>query len=290
MANTYIGRFAPSPSGPLHFGSLIAALGSFLDARAHQGKWLVRIEDIDPPREMPGADKLILDCLEQHGLNWDDQVLYQSQRFAAYDAVLSKLAKQQQSYPCGCTRAMIKAAGGVYPGTCRRHPSGEAPFAIRFFNQHPVLAFHDRFSGIITPDPHFAAEDFIIHRKDGLYAYQLAVVSDDIYQGITHIVRGADLLDTSVLQLALYQALDQPAPSYLHLPVAATQTGMKLSKQNHAPALDNSRAKQNILAAMRFLGLTPPSDLSHAEIQEILAWGVKNWSIHSLPKSQEVII
>lgn len=233
----YIGRFAPSPSGELHFGSLIAALGSYLQARARQGQWLVRIEDIDPPREVPGAAETILRQLEHYGLHWDGDVLWQSQRHDAYRERLAWLAEQGLSYNCTCTRARIQSVGGVYDGHCRTRHNGPENAAVRLIQRSPVTQFTDVLSGTIQADERLAREDFIIHRRDGLFAYNLAVVIDDHFQGVTEIVRGADLVEPTVRQISLYQQFGWAVPDYIHLPLAVNEQGNKLSKQNHAPEL-----------------------------------------------------
>lgn len=278
MMNEYIGRFAPSPSGPLHFGSLIAALGSYFQAKANQGKWLVRIEDLDPPREMPGADKLILDTLEAHQLFWDGEVIYQSQRHAAYQAQIDAWLANGMAYYCNCTRKQIKADGGYYLGHCRNAnvPAGDA--AIRLQQTHCIESFQDLALGEITIPRALAQEDFIIKRRDGLFAYNLAVVLDDIYQGVTQVVRGADLLEPTGRQISLYHLLGQTPVSYLHLPLALDESGNKLSKQNHAPAIENQHAKQNIIHAMQFLGFET-SSLMDLSLAEILDFGIKHWTI-----------
>lgn len=194
----YIGRFAPSPSGELHFGSLIAALGSYLQARAQRGIWRVRIEDIDPPREVPGAAATILRQLEHYGLHWDGEVLWQSQRHEAYREALAWLHEQGLSYYCTCPRSRIQRLGGIYDGHCRTLCHGPENAAVRIKQQHPVMHFHDALRGDIQADPQLASEDFIIHRRDGLFAYNLAVVVDDHFQGVTEIVRGADLIEPTV--------------------------------------------------------------------------------------------
>ena len=285
-SSLYIGRFAPSPSGPLHLGSLVAALGSFLQARSQNGKWLVRIEDIDPPRELVGASALILQQLQEHGLTWDGQVLYQSQQSARYEAILARLADAGQSYSCQCTRAQIKAAGGHIRCAGPREKSG--PAAIRFLNQKPVHGFTDRHLGNIEVGPELAEEDFVIRRKDGLYAYQLAVVADDIEQGITEVVRGADLLEATVLQIALYHALGAVAPSWLHLPLAVSKPGFKLSKQNHAPALQARQALANIRQALAILGFGKELLADFDQVDSLLNWAVANWHISRLPGHREV--
>lgn len=260
----YIGRFAPSPTGPLHFGSLVCALASYLDAKRHGGKWLLRIEDIDPPREQPGAADAIKRTLEAHGLNWDGEVRYQSQRSDAYWDCLNQLKKLDLLYRCNCTRARLALLNGPYDGHCLRHsPPANDLCALRlkvsdlqpeFHHIQNTIQFIDGIQGIQQEDIAKVSGDFVIHRKDGLFAYQLAVVVDDIDQGITDVVRGDDLLDTTARQIFLYRILGKEPPRYSHIPVVKDEYGNKLSKQNHAPAVDDSKASQNIYAALHTLG------------------------------------
>ena len=290
----YRGRFAPSPSGPLHFGSLIAAVGSYLQAKSNQGKWLVRIEDIDPPREVPGASDLILKTLTSYGLHWDEPIIYQSQRSDAYEAALNQLDLDQRLYHCICTRKMIQSAGGIYQGSCREkerrdNRNSEDESALRFINSTPTLSFIDQLHGHCQMDKAFASEDFILKRRDGLYAYQLAVVVDDIEQGITEIVRGSDLLEPTVRQLALYAAMKASTPKYVHLPVAATKPNFKLSKQNGAPGLDLSNPIPTLYRAFQFLNLPVNPALLDASTEELLNWGVAHWHIQYLPKQREIL-
>lgn len=281
-ASTYRGRFAPSPSGPLHAGSLLAALGSYLDARAHGGQWLLRMEDIDPPREMPGASATILSQLEAHGLEWDEPVRWQSRQDALYQHNLELLATHNLVYACDCSRKEIKARAPFYTGYCRSRSLPWAGNALRFKNEHPMTTLQDRAHGQVNIQPAFAAEDFILRRRDGLWAYQLAVVSDDRAQGITHIVRGSDLLTPTSWQMALWQALNTLSgsgnlPALLHLPLVLGTDGLKLSKQRHAPALDSTWATQNLTDAIINLGFEPPSELVAAPIHEQLDWAIKAW-------------
>lgn len=286
----YVGRFAPSPSGPLHFGSLIAALGSYLQARSQQGKWLVRIEDLDPPREIRGAADDILRTLEAYGLTWDGSVMYQSQRHGAYQDQIDQWLHGGDAYYCQCTRKQIKTAGGFYPGTCRHlHRSAENS-AVRLNVDTPITYFVDRLHGRIDIPATLAQEDFIIRRRDGLYAYNLAVVLDDIEQNITEVVRGADLIEPTGRQIGLYRQLQYPEVSYLHLPLAVTDNGNKLSKQNHAPAIDKSHPIPALIAAMSFLGMTPPATLIKEELKDVLQWGINAWCIDNLPKMTEIIL
>ena len=269
----YCGRFAPSPTGPLHFGSLVAAVASWLDARAHGGRWLVRIEDVDKPRCRPEWARDILLTLDRFGLSPDAPVLRQSEREQAYREALEQLKRAGLAYPCGCTRR--ETAGGPYPGRCRSGlPPGRAPRAWRFRVPPGVTGFADRWQGWFEQDVESEAGDFILLRADGCFAYQLAVVVDDAAQGVTHVVRGADLLDSTPRQILLQRALGFPQPAYLHHPVVTDGEGRKLSKQNRAPALVPSRDAENLRAALGFLGLPAPAG---AAPKEMLEWAVRQW-------------
>lgn len=282
----YIGRFAPSPSGELHFGSLIAALGSYLQARANNGIWRVRIEDIDPPREVPGAADTILHQLEHYGLNWDGDVLWQSQRHDAYREHLAWLHAQGLSYYCTCTRARIQSAGGVYDGHCRHLNHGAENAAVRLLQHSPVTHFNDLLLGEIHADKRLANEDFIIHRRDGLFAYNLAVVVDDHFQGVTEIVRGADLIEPTVRQISLYNVFGWDVPDYIHLPLALNAQGNKLSKQNHAPALPNGDPRPVLIDALRFLNQNVTSEWLDLRLDELLKTAIDNWVLSAVPKIQ----
>ncbi len=289
----YRGRFAPSPSGPLHFGSLVAALGSYLQAKSLQGIWQVRIDDIDPPREVAGATQDILETLQAYGLNWDGEVIYQSHRCQAYEKTLAQLADQKLTYACACTRKIIKQQGGVYLGHCRDKQLTLSGNSLRINLQKlgkPVSHFHDQLQGEVCFNSVETHEDFIIKRKDGLYAYNLAVVIDDINQAITEIVRGADLINTTGKQITLYQLLDAQAPKYIHLPVAVTSPGQKLSKQNHALAIDKENPVPTLLKALDFLGHTVTDNVDTTSCAKILEWAVKNWSLDKVPKQLEIQI
>lgn len=282
-AQLYIGRFAPSPSGELHFGSLIAALGSYLQARSQQGRWLVRIEDIDPPREIPGAADTILKQLEHYGLHWDGEVLWQSQRHDAYRAALAWMQQQGLSYYCTCPRSRIQQIGGFYDGHCRTLGHGPQNAAMRLVQNNPVLSFHDGLRGQLNADTALAREDFIIHRRDGLFAYNLAVVVDDHFQGVTEIVRGADLIEPTVRQISLYQQFGWPAPDYIHLPLALNDQGAKLSKQNHAPALPQGDPRPLLVEALRFLNQQVAGDWQDLTLESLLEQAVVNWSLRNVP-------
>ncbi|YCO04204.1 tRNA glutamyl-Q(34) synthetase GluQRS [Vibrio sp. VNB-15] len=282
----YVGRFAPSPSGPLHFGSLVAALGSYFQAKANHGDWLVRIEDLDPPREMPGASESILKALHAYHLHWDGEVVYQSERHHLYQAQIDTWLKNGDAYYCQCTRKQIKQHGGYYPGTCRDKDLKEG--AIRLKMTKPIAHFFDQKQGTMTIPEALVNEDFIIKRRDGLFAYNLAVVLDDIDQGVTEVVRGADLIEPTGRQISLYQILGQPEVSYLHLPLAMDTNGNKLSKQNHATAIDIDNPKPALLHAMAFLGFDIPKNVKDANLDEILHWGCKNWHLEQLPAEIEI--
>ena len=275
----YIGRFAPSPSGELHFGSLIAALGSYLQARSKHGKWRVRIEDIDPPREVAGAATTILKQLEHYGLHWDGEVLWQSQRHKAYREALAWLQQQGLSYYCTCTRSRIQQIGGFYDGHCRTLNHGPQNAALRFEQRHPVLSFADKLHGTLIADEKLACEDFIIHRRDGLFAYNLAVVVDDNYQGVSEIVRGADLIEPTVRQISLYQQFGWSVPDYIHLPLVLNENGAKLSKQNHAPALPQGDPRPVIHAALAFLNQPEIAHWQDLTPSELLNQAVQSWSL-----------
>jgi len=301
----YVGRFAPSPSGPLHFGSLVGALASYLHAHQAGGRWLVRMDDIDPPREQPGAADRILHTLEAHGLLWHDSVLYQSQRLEAYSEHLQALQQQSLIYPCTCTRQQIRAGDGIYNNHCRP-PSNVAdaplrPHALRLnvsgvcsnANSYSSdaanadcktnIQFDDLIQGPQQQNIACEVGDFILRRKDGLPAYQLAVVVDDIFQNISHVIRGSDLLDSSARQLYLFQLFKAPRPELGHFPVATGTDGHKLSKQTHAPALMDSNASDNLWRALNFLHLRPPASLQGEIPQEQLNWAIEYANFNAIP-------
>jgi glutamyl-Q tRNA(Asp) synthetase len=257
----YVGRFAPSPTGPLHFGSLVAALASYMEARAARGKWLLRMEDLDGPREQPGAADQILRALERLGFEWDGPVLRQSARQERYRAVLEDLARRGFTYPCGCSRKELEdsvlAIDGarVYPGTCRHGlVPGRQARAVRLRTHAAPIAFADRIQGEIEQRVEREVGDFVVQRADGTVAYQLAVVVDDFDQGVTDVVRGADLLDSTARQIHLQRILGAPQPRYAHVPVAVNAAGEKLSKQTGAAPLDLADPRRELARARRFLG------------------------------------
>jgi glutamyl-Q tRNA(Asp) synthetase len=287
-ARPYRGRFAPSPSGPLHFGSLIAAIGSFLEARTRGGEWLVRIEDLDPPRERPGAADGILATLERFELHWDGPVLRQSTRTAAYEAALEQLAASGSLRPCLCSRAQLATLAEN-----QRRPAGEELFhppaciapvpgpcdvpALRLRAPDRDIEFMDRVQGRQRSNVARTVGDFVLKRRDGLFAYQLAVVVDDGFQGITDIVRGADLLPSTARQVVLQQALRLPPVTYMHLPIAVSNTGIKLSKSEDAPALSRSSPAAQVVAALEFLHQAPLAGLARAPLAEVWQWAMAHW-------------
>lgn len=281
----YIGRFAPSPTGPLHFGSLLAAIASFLDARANSGLWLMRMEDLDPPREPVGAAEKILDQLINLGLKWDGDVLYQSTRLNDYEYLLKHLTAKGLCYECDCSRPSIKAMGSVYNGQCRnRHSKPESDFAIRLRTEDRYIEFDDLVQGRVSQNVASEVGDFAIVRKDKLFAYQLAVVADDAFQNITHIIRGNDLIDSTPRQIYLQQVLKLKTPSYGHIPVVINDQGQKLSKQRFATPIDVDNGPMLVHQCLEFLGLSPPAINKRASVAEQLAWGIEVWDIQAVPK------
>ena len=289
------GRFAPSPTGPLHFGSLVAAVGSWADARAQGGEWRVRMEDLDPPRESPGAAADILRTLERFGLEWDGLVMRQSERGDAYRAAVARLASHGALFACACTRKEIAdsqldapAPGPrepVYPGTCRDGlPSGRVARATRVRVDDALIAFDDALQGRLEQPLAREVGDFVLVRADGPFAYQLAVVVDDAAQGITDVVRGADLFCSTPRQIFLQRLLGVPTPRYLHLPVAVTASGEKLSKQTGAPPVDAAHPPRALVAALEFLGQAPPAGLAAASPRTVLEWAAANWNRARIPR------
>jgi len=285
----YRGRFAPSPTGPLHFGSLVAAVGSYLDARHHHGIWLVRMEDLDTPRCVPGAADDILRTLAAFGLHSDEPVIYQSRRTAAYNEALQRLQDIGVAYPCCCTRKEIADSalhgieGFVYPGTCRKGMAQQrATPAWRVRTDLFPITFSDALQGRITQNLESEIGDFVVKRADGLFAYQLAVVVDDAHQGITHVVRGADLLASTPRQIHLQGLLGLPTPHYMHLPVAVNETGEKLSKQTLAEAVDTAQPVAALWRALSFLRQHPPQALRKVNLEALWAWARQNWRAENL--------
>ena len=291
----YIGRFAPSPTGPLHFGSLVAAVASHLEARKNKGRWLVRMENLDKPREMAGAADGILSTLEAFGFEWDGAVLYQSNRQHAYAETLDLLAKADKLYACTCSRKEIADSaqhgidGLVYPGTCRNGIAGEKTArAWRLRTENRRISVEDLIQGRIEHDISRDIGDFVLKRADGQFSYQLAVVTDDADQGITHIVRGADLLDSTPRQVYLQQLLGYPLPSYAHVPVVTNSQGEKLSKQTLAQALGSGEEQHELHRALAFLGQKPPGELRHHSLSDVWRWAYAHWQLASVPKQRNL--
>ncbi len=286
VLTSYIGRFAPSPTGPLHMGSLVTALASWVDARQHGGQWLLRVEDIDPPREVAGATDEIIAALDAHGLYWDGHITYQHARSHHYEAALDRLRASKQLYACECTRKQLRAVAAqsgdaAYPGTCSALDLEEQHLPLRLRVADEVISFTDLHAGAQLENVAGKIGDFIIKRRDFLYAYQLAVVVDDALQHVTHVVRGADLLDNSPRQIVLQRMLGYTTPEYLHLPLISSSDGKKLSKQTGAQALDNSNAVANLQKAWSFLGQSAVSATS--KVSEFLSAAVSQWQRRRIP-------
>jgi glutamyl-Q tRNA(Asp) synthetase len=274
----YRGRFAPSPTGRLHFGSLVAATASWLDARSLRGEWLLRMEDLDLPRNVPGAADAILQTLDECGLHWDGPVLWQNQRTEIYAEALERLRRQGAAFPCACSRRDLP--DGVYPGTCRGGiPAGREARAWRVRVPDESIGFTDRLQGRLEQNLQREIGDFVVKRADGIFSYQLAVVVDDSAQNITHVVRGADLLDSTPRQILLQRLLGCPPLHYLHLPVAVNASGEKLSKQTLAPPAGAG----DLPRVLEFLGHSPPGSLAAAPPGELLAWAREHWMPSKLP-------
>ena len=286
-----VGRFAPSPTGPLHFGTLLAALGSYLLAKQAKGKWLLRIEDLDPPRVVSGAADAMLTLLEQLGFEWDSEIIYQRNNFERYRQAIATLRQQDLVYDCNCTRREILASaphpgeeGPIYPGTCRQGiTGGRVERATRLRVTNATIHYNDGILGEQQQQLEQAVGDFILCRTDGLFAYQLAVVVDDIDAGVTQVVRGADLLSSTPRQIFLYNALGIVPPDYFHLPLAFGDNGKKLSKRNGEIGLVTVKNGSKMLwQALQFLGQSPPSQLIKTSPSEILNWGIANFDVTNI--------
>ena len=286
----YRGRFAPTPSGPLHFGSMVAAVGSYLDAKSHAGSWALRIDDLDPPRVVPGSVDSILRCLEKFQMAWDGDVVFQSARMAAYQAAMDQLRTRGLVYACACSRKEIGDAAGdgpdgpVYPGTCRMGlPPGREARAWRVRTGGTAIEFRDLLQGRMRQDLARELGDFVLFRADRVFAYHLACVVDDSAQGITHVVRGADLLASTPRQIYLQRVLGLPAPAYLHLPIALNAAGEKLSKQTLADPVKPDRAAVILADVLRFLKHSPPDEVCADGISALWRWAMESWKRDRLP-------
>jgi len=292
-APRYRGRFAPSPTGPLHFGSLVAAMGSCLDARAAGGEWLLRMEDVDEPRTATGAADAILRTLEELGFAWDGEVVFQSRRKARYHAAFERLRLAGVVFACACSRrevadsALGPEGAPRYPGTCRNGlPAGREARARRLMVEPGPVCFDDALQGRICQDLAAEVGDFVVLRADGYFAYQLAVVVDDAEQGITHVVRGSDLIDSTPRQICLQRYLGLAQPAYLHLPAALNAAGENLSTQTPARPIDGARPQAALMAALEFLGQQPPAGLPDAGLDEVWRWAAANWNRSRIPRSR----
>jgi glutamyl-Q tRNA(Asp) synthetase len=285
IAKITTGRFAPSPSGDLHFGSLVSALGSYLAAKSRGGQWLIRIEDLDPPREVAGSAQRILQDLQTLGLTANAAVLYQSKRHNAYQNAVNRLLEAGQAYHCGCSRKDLPDSG-IYPGTCRNGiAKGKKPRAVRFLITQQTCNFDDLVQGPISERMSCDSGDFVIKRADGLFAYHLASVIDDHHQQITQVVRGADLLDSTSKQICLQRALGFATPEYMHLPVVLGAGGKKLSKREQSDPLRNLDPADCLTSALRFLGQQPPANLT---LQRLLAWAIEYWDESLIPHQPSI--
>lgn len=277
----YRGRFAPTPSGPLHLGSVIAALGSYLQARTRNGTWTIRIEDLDQQRNRPGAADSILADLERLGFVWEEPPVYQSQRHEHYTEALQRLQSAGLVFDCGCSRRETSA---IYPGTCRHGlPPGRQARSLRLRIPERVIQFIDRVQGKQSVNLQKQIGDFVLRRADNVIAYHLAVVIDDAAGGMTEIVRGADLLESTAPQLLLQELLDLPTPDYLHLPIAYDRYGQKISKQNHCAAIAAQSPATVLCQALAFLGHAPEKDFAKASAAEVLDWAISHWQPENIP-------
>lgn len=296
ISNNYRGRFAPSPTGPLHLGSLISAVASYCQAKKHNGTWLVRMEDIDSAREQAGAADDILKTLEAYGLHWDESVSYQSQRHPLYEYALDELRAQRAIYPCACSRKEIQQLAHEeeflrYPGTCRNGISNGRPArALRVKTDNQPIEFEDLIQGHFSQYLNQAVGDFVLKRADGLYAYQLAVVIDDAEQRITEIVRGADLLDNTPRQRLLQSLLSLPHPQYAHVPIAVNSRGEKLSKQTRAAPIQPQQSLELLIQALAFLGQSPPPASNFMHNRDVLDWAVSHWRLAMVPREQKILL
>lgn len=293
----YIGRFAPSPTGPLHFGSLVAAVASFCDAKANTGKWLLRMEDVDKQRAVKGAANYIIQTLAEFGFEWDGEIVYQSQRSELYSAQLEKLKQTELVYPCTCSRKDIELTkptmgieGAIYPKTCLNSavkPNKQAAWRVQTLDE--VMTFQDAIQGLIKQNISRDIGDFVLLRADKLFAYQLAVVVDDAAQNITHIVRGADLLLSTPRQIYLQRLLTLATPKYAHIPIICNSAGEKLSKQTLAKAITKDNASALMFKALSLLNQHPPSELLYEPVQTILKWGVDHWQLNAVGRKNLLI-
>ncbi|NOX51733.1 MAG: tRNA glutamyl-Q(34) synthetase GluQRS [Gammaproteobacteria bacterium] len=279
MTTQLAGRFAPSPTGPLHMGSLVTALASYLDIKQRGGQWLVRVDDIDPPRQDSDASRKILRSLQAHGLQWDQSIIYQNNHANQYKQALTTL--EPHLFYCRCTRKSLKEVK-LYPGTCREFTTARSDSATRCKVEDATILFEDEVLGVQKINLVKEVGDFIVHRRDNLWAYHLATAVDDGQPNITHVLRGQDLLDTTSPQTYLMNLLDLSPPTYAHLPVLCFADGTKLSKQTHAPALEDAQASQNLSAALHYLGMQP-GEHKQWNPAHWIAWGLQHWCLSKVP-------
>ena len=296
----YKGRFAPSPTGPVHFGTLIAAVGSYLQAKKNHGEWIIRMEDVDITRKVEGSDTDILHTLETFGFEWHGEVIYQSQQTEHYEHALEQLISQSLVFPCSCSRKQLATSdtdqvdSQIYPGICRNRQLPETrtdetrEHALRILAEDITIKFDDAVMGEQSQNIKQQCGDFIIKRRDGLFAYQLAVVVDDALQNVTEIVRGSDLLDSTERQIYLQQLLGYPTPAYCHLPLAVDAGGNKISKSEGAAKVDIKNREKLICSVLEFLGQDPPADLSGCNLNDIWKWGADNWNIGQVPANKDI--
>lgn len=287
----YVGRFAPSPSGPLHFGSLIAATASYLDARHQNGQWLVRIDDIDRPRVVSGASQQILQTLEAYGFQWDGEIVYQSQRLSLYQDAITQLTAQNHAFFCDCSRKQIfqRQPQGLYQGFCRQRQLGDdAKHALRFAVPHHSLHYQDLIQGNVIIDPQTELGDFVIRRADGVMGYHLVCAVDDLAQGVTHVIRGCDLLVSGFAQRLVSQALASRELIYGHHPLAMSRDKIKLSKSAHSPAIDPQNAPATLWCVLSFLNQQPPLELQTSTLAEVWQWAITHWSLTAIPQRADI--
>jgi len=288
--SNYIGRFAPSPTGPVHLGTLIAAVGSYLQAKKNDGKWLIRMEDVDTTRTVRGSDSEIFHTLEAFGFEWNGEILYQSKQTEHYEYALEQLKSLSLVFPCSCSRKQLANSNSqIYPGTCRSRQLPETgEHALRILAQDITIEFNDIVMGKQSQNMEQQCGDFVIKRRDGLFAYQLAVVVDDALQNITEIVRGSDLLDSTPRQIYLQQLLAYPTPDYCHLPLAVDSDGNKISKSEGATKVDIKNREKLMCDVLDFLGQAPPADLSASNINDIWSWAEEHWDVTHVPSKTHI--
>ena len=286
----YKGRFAPSPTGPVHFGTLTAAVGSYLQAKVNNGEWLIRMEDVDTTRKVEGSDKEILDTLEAFGFEWHGEIIYQSEQTGHYEKALEQLINQSLVFPCLCSRKQLtKIDSDIYPGTCRDRKLPEKnEHALRLLARNITIEFSDIVMGKQSQNMAQQCGDFVIKRHDGLFAYQLVVVVDDALQNITEIVRGSDLLDSTPRQIYIQQLLGYATPAYCHLPLAVDSDGNKISKSEGATKVDIKNREKLICSVLTFLGQQPPADLPGCSIDDIWSWAIENWDVTHIPSKTHI--